>query len=156
MLAVISHQNVTKPVSELLRAAGARSLREAAASPVSVRGEGSAEAPSELSAAVAELRSRRMLNLAKRLAALDFPETFLREHWRNRLGQIQEIRLALSVTAAFQLGGRLYSVSVKSGFDEQSGVLWLKRGETADLTEALYGALVQRIFETPKIRCDSS
>jgi hypothetical protein len=39
LLAVTSHPRVLKPISEILRSVGARSLRDAASSPVNVRGE---------------------------------------------------------------------------------------------------------------------
>jgi hypothetical protein len=147
MLAIISHPNVSKPVSDIVRTIGARSLREEAASPASVCGEETGTAPDELLRLLTELRSRKLTNLAKRLSALDFPHGHLREQWRNRLDRIDEVRLARSVTAVFHLCGRQYAVTVRSAFDEETRVLWIKRAQYEKLVEAVYEAVAERIFQ---------
>src|SRR5207248_2199004 len=59
LLGVISHPNVARPVLDVLLGAGARSLRETAAAPVSVAGDGESADPLDLVRALDELRSRR-------------------------------------------------------------------------------------------------
>ena len=147
MLAILQHPRVTKPITDLLRDAGARSLREAASAALSVRGDGAAPAPAEIIARIKELRSNRMVNLSKRLDALGFPVTHLREHWRNRIDRIHAVKTGRSVTASYRLGGRVYSAQVNCGFDQQTSVLWLRQEDGINLTDALFEALVERMFD---------
>lgn len=144
LLAVISHPHVAEPIAGLLRTAGVQSLRTAAATPSSVTGSSTAAAPSDLEDVFRELRSSKMNNLRKRLSALEFPLQYLREDWRSRIDKVNHLAVAEQVSACFKIGRRTYSIELRSGFDDCTRVIWLKRG--VDLTEALFEALVQRIF----------
>jgi len=147
MLAIVQHPRVTKPITDLLRDAGARSLRDAASAALAVRGDGAAPAPVEVIARISELHSNKMVNLSKRLDALDFPVMCLRDHWRNRIDRIRSIKTGHAVTASYRMGGRLYTARVNSGFDEQTGVLWLRQEDGINLTDGLFEALVERMFD---------
>jgi len=145
VLAIDSHPNVAEPITQFLRDSGLRSLRHTAATPFSVLGD-EPQAASDLFETVKHLLSGKMQNLRKRLAALDFT-TSLRAHWRSRLEQIRTIMTATRVHASFLLGGRIYRVASNSGFDEKSGVIWLKRTAEREIEDALFEALTQRVFD---------
>jgi hypothetical protein len=144
-LAVDSLPNVTEPITQFLRDSGLRSLRHTATTPFSVLGD-EPRAAAGLFETVKHLRSGKMENLRKRLAALDFT-TSLRVQWRSRLEQIRTIMTAARVHASFLLGGRIYRVASNSGFDEKSGVIWLKRTAEREIEDALFEALTQRVFD---------
>lgn len=144
-LAVISHPRVAEPISELLRESSVQSLRAAAAAPVSVSGSAPAAAPSDLEEVFQELRSSKMSNLRKRLSVLEFPLAHLREDWKSRIDKVSRLIVAEQVNACFKIGRRFYSIEVTNGFDEASRAIWLKRD--VDPNEALFDALVQRIFK---------
>ena len=144
-VAIDSHPNASEPITQFLRDSGLRSLRHTAATPCSVLGD-EPHAASDLFETVKHLLSGKMENLRKRLAALDFT-TSLRAHWRSRLEQIRTIMTATRVHASFLLGGRIYRVASNSGFDEKSGVIWLKRTAEREIEDALFEALTKRVFD---------
>ena len=144
LLAVISHPHVAEPIAGFLRTAGVQSLRAAAATPSSVTGSSTAAAPSDLEDVFRDLRSSKMNNLRKRLSALEFPLEYLRDDWRNRIDKVNHLAVAEQVNACFKVGRRTYSIELRSGFDEGTRVIWVKRD--VDLNEALFEVLVQRIF----------
>src|SRR5262249_9194311 len=143
-LAVISHPRVSEPITAFLRECKVQSLRATAAAPLYVRGVGPTPPPPELEIVFPNVRSAKMDNLRKRLSALEFPLIHLRDDWRSRLDKVERLVIAEQVIASFKVASRVYSIDVKSGFDESTGVILLKRD--ADLPEALFEALAQRVF----------
>jgi len=152
LFAVVIHPKVRRPISNLLRVEGVRSLRRYAVRPIKVSGEEEREAPPELLAKLDEIRSARLAReLRKRLAELDVGADLIRENWQNRLGRIRHLKLALSVLATYKVGRRHYSAIVSATFDENDGTLWVTdRGE--DLETPFYEAIAGRVFveDSPK------
>jgi hypothetical protein len=152
MLAIITHPDVTDPITEMLREAGVKSLRNAASAPTSVRGDSTVSVPLNLFAIVEDLRSSKMNNLRKRLAGLELPLKYLREHWHHRVTQVQGVSVATGVNASFRICGHNYRFETSYGFDEATGRIWLKQEADRDIQTTLFEALVERIFieRTPK------
>ena len=144
-LAVVSHPNVTEPITQFLRDSGVRSLRYAAAAPFLVIGDEPTPA-ANLFDIVKYLRSSRMENLRKRLVALEFT-TSLRTQWRSRLEQVIAVMTAIRVHASFRLAGRTYCVQSGGDFDESSGIIWLERTAEREIEDALFEALMHRVFD---------
>jgi hypothetical protein len=144
LFAITSHPNVVEPISEYLQGIGAQSLRSVAGTPVSVSGERPADAPSEMVSDFHELQSSRVSHLRKRLSLLEFPMKHLRDDWHNRLVNIKGLMMAASLNARFKVGRRAYQIELSSGFDENTGIIWLKQG--ADHDDSLFDVLVQRVF----------
>lgn len=144
-LAIVSRPNVAEPITQFLRDSGVRSLRHKAMAPLSVVGEEPISADS-LFETVKHLRSSRMENLRKRLAALELP-TSLRPQWRSRLEEVVAVTTAARVYASFRLAGRTYRVQSASGFDQNSGVIWLQRRTEREIEDALFEALMHRVFD---------
>ena len=144
-LAIVSHPNVAEPITQFLRDSGVRSLRYAAAAPFLVIGDEPAPA-ANLFDIVKHLRSSRMENLRKRLVALEFT-TSLRTQWRSRLEQVVAVMTATRVHASFRLAGRTYRVQSGGGFDERSGIIWLERTAEREIEDALFEALMHRVFD---------
>lgn len=146
MLAVVTHPNVSDPITEILREAGMKSLRHAASTPSAVRGNEIVSAPANLLAIVDDLRSSKMTNLRKRLAGLELPLKYLREHWHHRVMQIRGVSIARQVHASFHICGRNYRIETSYGFDEASGQIWLKQEANREIQTTLFEALVERVF----------
>lgn len=145
MLVFDTHANVKEPITEFLRSAGVQSLRNAASSPTSVRGDDPVD-EMKLTQVIELFCSPKMSNLRKRLAALELPQSYLREHWYSRLRKIKRVVTATNVRAAYRVAGRLFWADVVSGFDESSGVIWIKRDSERDPENALFEALTDRVF----------
>jgi hypothetical protein len=152
MLAIVTDPKVAEPITELLRKTGVRSLRQTASAPLHVTGDNPKPGSADLLQIVHDLCSSKMANLRKRLAGLELPMRYLHEHWRSHIEHIKTIMLANRVHAAFRLGRRVYRIEVDTGFDENSGVIWLKRHSEQDIHTALFEALARRVFTegTPK------
>jgi hypothetical protein len=148
LLAIVNHDDVKKSAIELLRSAGIKSLSEAAATPLAVRGEGQVTGAPEALRTISELLSPRMNNLHKRLESLDISTVYLRDQWRNRIALIRGVRLAERVIATYKLCRKTHDVKVASGFDERSETLWLRQSKDSDgnFKKALFEALALRIF----------
>jgi hypothetical protein len=144
-LVIDRHPNVIEPITQMLRDAGVRSLRAAAARPFSVTGENPTPAADSFQV-VQHLRSSKMENLRKRLVALDFMKP-LRAQWRSRLEQVQSVMTASHVHASFLVGRRTYRIESESGFDERTRTIWLKRSASGHVQEALFQALAERVFD---------
>ena len=96
---------------------------------------------------ITELLSARFASdLRKRLADLEVPTDGLREQWQNRLGAIVTVQSATRIVANYKLGRRIYQVEATSGFDEESGVLWVRQSEGMDAVEAFFEAIANRMF----------
>ena len=146
MLAVVTHPNVTDPITEILREAGVKSLRHAASTPTAIRGNEIGSAPANLLATVEDLRSSKMTNLRKRLAGLELPLKYLREHWHHRVMQIRDVSIAAQVHASFRICGRDYRIETTFGFDDASGQIWLKQEADREIQTTLFEALGERVF----------
>jgi len=145
VLAIDSHINVTEPITQFLRDSGVRSLRQTAAMPLSVVGD-EPTTSAEHFETVKHLRSATMESLRKRLVALDFSIS-PRAQWRSRIEQIRAVMTATRVYASFRIGGRIYRIETHSGFDERTGVIWLSRTADREIQDALFEALMQRVFD---------
>lgn len=143
-LAIDTRRNVTEPITQFLRDAGVRSLRQIAAMPFAVVGDEPIPAANLLET-VRYLRSAKV-ELKKRLAALEFTSS-PRPQWRSRLEEIQSVMTATRVHAAFRLGGQTYRIETNSGFDQKTGVIWLKRTAEREIQDALFEALMPRVFD---------
>ena len=153
-MAIVERRQVTTPVTARLRELGLRTLSDYVGEPVGAVGTGKTNLlPSNfdfkriLDSLQSGLKGRQ---LQKRLAKLDLdaPESTLRSNWRERLGVVQDIRTADSVTAIYSLGRKRFSVPVDGKLDKVSGTLWL-RSDT-DLRTVFFDVIADHVFERPK------
>ncbi|HEC64712.1 MAG TPA: hypothetical protein ENI23_05430 [bacterium] len=152
LLAIVSVSNVRKPISEMLKANGVRSLRKYASQPLKVYGEKENQGPTYLLELLERFRSLKLAReLKKRLAELDVNMDFLRSNWQNRLEQIHSLKLASSIYATYKIGRRYYNVPVNGSFCQNTGILWLSNNEK-DLESLFYNTLANRVFvnDAPK------
>src|SRR5260370_24858955 len=103
MFSSLTHQNVTQSLTEILRKTGVRSLRQSASTPLFVAGDNPMPGPPDLLQIVLDLRSSKMANLRKRLAGLEWPMDYLREHWRTRMERIEAVSSQIAYTPTFCL-----------------------------------------------------
>ena len=135
-----------------LRNIEVRTLSELAGEPTQVVGQGGDNPTSglDLSRILASLLSgAKGRQLRKRLEklGLDTPQSGLRSNWRERLSNIQRVKVADSVTASYKLGRNTYSIAVDGELDKVSGTLWLT--SDLDLQASFFDVIAPYIFDHP-------
>ena len=151
-MAVLESRRVTHPITAHLRDIEVRTLSDLAGEPTQVFGQGGDNPTSglDLSRVLASLLSgAKGRQLRKRLAklGLDTPQSALRSNWRERLSNIQIVKVADSVTASYKLGRNTYSIAVDGELDKASGTLWLK--SDLDLQASFFDVIAPYIFDHP-------
>jgi hypothetical protein len=129
-----------------LRKAGVKSLRETAGRPVRLLASGEAEPlRADLREILRKLQTERLMTeLPKRLELHGVPSDYLRPNWRSFVKQLKGIRVAPDLHATYLIGGRHYDLSLASGVDQSSGLVWLVPCQ--NIIIALYEALAGHIF----------
>lgn len=130
---VVAHvKEVTRPISESIRALGIRSLREALMEPERVTATGDVNHVGEkIHARLLTLRSFQFRRtFRKRLNELEVDSELLRNDWWDRLGNIKEMRIAGKLEAGYRFRKRLYFDEVDAGFDPASGIFWMKHDKS--------------------------
>ena len=151
-MAILESRRVRQPITAHLRDIKVRTLGELAGEPTHVFGQGGDKPTSDLdlSRILTSLISGAMgRQLRKRLAklGLDTPQNGLRSNWRDRLSNIQRVRVADSVTASYKLGRKSFSIAVDGELDKSSGTLWLT--SDSDLQASFFDVIAPYIFEHP-------
>ena len=154
VLLVIDHvREVKAPISDVLRLLGMRSLREALKEPEGVTGNGNTVLVIEdIASRFVELQSSRIRRtLLKRLNELGVETDLVRHDWHDRLGRVQEIRLAEEVVASYRFRGKSYALEVEAGFDPVSGIFWLRSGRDVG-PSIMYESLAKQLVFRPAAR----
>jgi hypothetical protein len=146
-------KEVTEPITEALRRLGIKSLREALKEPETVCGRGDiSPCDAEIAQRLEALRSNHFRRtFLKRLATLGVEQDLVWRDWHDRLSRIGEVRFADRVEASYRFRNRLYVIEADAGFDDTSGVFWMKR--TRDLPiSSLYEAIAAQLVFKPSAR----
>ena len=152
-MAIVASQRVTEPITARLREFDLRTLSDFAGEPVKAVGTGK-DKPSRnfdfkriLDSLQSGLKGKQ---LQKRLAKLDLdtPQSALRNNWRERLANVQDIRTAESVIAFYKLGRNIFSVPVLGKLDKESGTLWIR--PDCELRTVFFDVIADHVFERPK------
>ena len=145
-LVITDVEGISGTVLSALRGAGVRSLRKEFVPPVAVRPlSDEHDAPDDLNAVLEFIRSERMFEeLPKRLEVYEVQASDLRSNWRALVRQLGCIRIAGGLTATYNLGGRNYDLSVASGVDTSTNIVWLSDSGnwTLQLFEAIAGHIM--------------
>jgi hypothetical protein len=148
LLAVDEHQDVRRPITEALIAAGVKSLRLSAGEPTHVTGGRARQGSAWTVTVLSQFRSKNMAaNIQKRIVALGVSLGLMAPRWRGNLQSVTRVNCARTVFATYKLGRQRASASVRQAFDPASGVLWLAdRGDKRDMEDAFFEALAGRVF----------
>ena len=148
-LVIDSVKEVSKPITEVLRGLGIRSLREAIGEPESVNGSGRvSDVDESIEAAFLKLRTPKFRSMfRKRLIQLGVETDLLRHDWHDRLSRVSRVRVSDRVDACFRFRRRTYEDDVAAGFDARSGVLWLKGGRSANESDMYESVAKQLVFK---------
>ena len=149
MLVIERVKEVNKPITELCRNLGVRSLRQALKEPECVYSANeNLFSPEEFLAGLKKLHIPKIRNtLQKRLVALGVPSDLIHKNWNHRLEQIEEIGVSTELKARYRFRGRVYDLNVDAGFDIQSKVFWIKFGSTPSSGELYMAIAKHRIFK---------
>ena len=151
---VVAHvKEVTRPISESIRALGIRSLREALMEPERVTATGDVNHVGEkVHARLLTLRSSQFRRtFRKRLNELEVDSELLRNDWWDRLGNIKEMRIAGKLEAGYRFRGRLYFDEVDAGFDPASGIFWMKQDKSIR-SSGWYESIAAQLVFKPEAR----
>ncbi len=145
-------QEVSEPISELLRRLGVRSLREAMGEPNYIEGSGSIEeATAMLRDRLDTLRSSKFQRtLLKRMDELGVSAELIRHDWHDRLSRIIAIRFAEDIQAQYRFRGKNYRIPADAGFDPESGTFWIKAGKEG--LGSLYESIARQLVFKPAAR----
>ena len=151
LLVIHQAREVAAPISEPLRRLGVRSLREALKEPESVAGIGDIVSVSEeILARFHELQSARFRRtFRKRLDELGVESGMVRRDWQDRLGRVQEMRIAEEVEVRYRFRRKPYLLKVDAGFDTRTGIFWMKEGLGA---RRLYESVAKQLVFKPTAR----
>lgn len=147
LLAILQVKEVKEPISQQLRDLRISSLREALGEPVCVAGTTRVVlADKEVYDRFLRLRSSKFRRtFPKRLAALGIEVDLVRRDWHDRLGQMKEICLADKVEARYRFRGKSYTLRTNAGFDPESGIFWIRKGNSVD-HRSIYKAIARQFF----------
>jgi hypothetical protein len=148
LLAVDKHQDVRRPITEILIEAQVKSLRLSADKPIAVVGDNPRDAPTWAMDVLSQFRSERMATgLQKRIVALGIQSRLMAVRWHRNLQAVTRIVRADKVVATYKLGRQRLLASVRQAFDPSSGSLWLAdMGDEEVMEDAYFEALAERIF----------
>ena len=152
LVAIDRTRQVRRPVSEVLRRLGVRSLRETLGRPERVSGQGTeSDASEEVLQALDRLGSPRFRStFLKGLGGLGVDPDLVWRDWPSRLARIKRVCLADAVVAEYGLRGRSYELEVDAGWDPGSGVFWVKRDRQGP--GGLFRALAAQLVFKPATR----
>ena len=144
-------EGVREPITEQLAELGVRSLRANLKEPVHVSGSGNIESAGD---AIVEKVKRFQSNafqqtFYKRLNELDIEKDSVRNHWFDRVRQINRISIADRVEAHYQFHRKSYSIETEAGFDPEQKTLWVKRGNRNAGERELYWAIAAQLVFKP-------
>jgi len=151
-LVELRHPEVNRPITDYLRSIGIKSLRASTGDPIKAEGHFSGPVPKNIINELENLRTSRMAKeLRKRLDDIGISTDMfkLKERWQDRLNQIQNVRLASSIIATFQIGRWYYQIAVEAAFDGQTGTIWLL-DSVKHIEDLFYQNIAERIFENPR------
>ena len=150
-LVVLSHPMVNAPITQHVQRLGVKSLRDYAGNPIAVQRQGYRDAPPILLEELRFLCGRKMSKeLRKRLDSMGLPlGTYsIKNNWRERLMQIENVNIVNSLGATFKIGRYRYAVPIDAAFDESSRTICF--ADSLDNLDALfYSTIAERIFENP-------
>ncbi len=149
MLVIERVKEIKKPITELCRNLGVRSLRQALIEPECVYSANEELCtPEELRAGLKKLHMPKFRNtLQKRLVTLGVPSDLIHKNWSHRLEQIEDIGVSTELKARYRFRGKVYDSNVDAGFDIQSKVFWINSGSTSSSSELHKAIAKHRIFK---------
>jgi hypothetical protein len=147
-LTVQRHVQVTTPITEVLRSAGIRSLRESASEPSGVMGSNRHAAPDWAIAFLEQFRSSKIAReLEKRLDALGVESRWINPRWQHRLDSVIRVVVAESIVATYHIGRQRITATVGRAFDVSTGTLWIAEStDSSGIEDAYFDGLAERIF----------
>ena len=142
---------VSEPITEQLAELGVRSLRAILKEPVHVSGSGNVEdAGDVIIEKVKRFQSRAFQRtFYKRLGELDIEKDVVRNHWFDRVRQINRISVADRVEARYRFRRKSYSMETEAGFDPEQKTLWVERGNRDAGERELYRAIAAQLVFKP-------
>lgn len=149
MLVIERVKEVKKPITELCRNLGVRSIRQALNEPSCVHiANENLFFPEEFLAGLKKLHMPKIRNtLQKRLVALGVPSDLIHKNWNHRLEQMEDIGVFAELKARYRFCGRVHDLNVDAGFDIESKVFWINFGSTPSSSEQYMAIAKQRIFK---------